>query len=115
MNDELPTAKESFRQGWKEMLNGETRPISELWDDTTDTPENMCTPEDAAEIRKRFNEDIEFGRRIDEAIDRCEHGFCTTMTEEEFLDKLESRVDIETEKQIRKMLDEDWEILVKLR
>ena len=32
MENELPTAKESFKQGWIEMMNGETRPISELWD-----------------------------------------------------------------------------------
>ena len=31
IKSELDTAEESFRQGWKEMLNGETRPISELW------------------------------------------------------------------------------------
>lgn len=28
----LNTAEESFRQGWKEMLAGETHPVSELWD-----------------------------------------------------------------------------------
>lgn len=28
----LKPAEASFRQGWKEMLAGETRPISELWD-----------------------------------------------------------------------------------
>ena len=28
----LPNAEESFRQGWREATNGETRPISELWD-----------------------------------------------------------------------------------
>jgi hypothetical protein len=27
----LKPADESFRQGWKEALNGETMPISELW------------------------------------------------------------------------------------
>ena len=32
MEDELDSAEESFRQGWKEMLAGDTRPISELWD-----------------------------------------------------------------------------------
>lgn len=30
----LKTAEESFRQGWQEALCGETRPVSELWDDT---------------------------------------------------------------------------------
>ncbi len=29
----LPTAEESFRQGWQEALRGETRPVSELWED----------------------------------------------------------------------------------
>lgn len=29
----LNPAEESFRQGWKEMLAGETRPVSELWTD----------------------------------------------------------------------------------
>jgi hypothetical protein len=28
----LPSAEESFRQGWQEAKRGETRPISELWD-----------------------------------------------------------------------------------
>lgn len=28
----LRPAKESFRQGWKEVLSGETRPVSELWE-----------------------------------------------------------------------------------
>lgn len=28
----LKSADESFQQGWKEVLRGETRPISELWD-----------------------------------------------------------------------------------
>jgi len=28
----LKNAEESFRQGWKEALEGETYPISELWD-----------------------------------------------------------------------------------
>lgn len=32
MGEELDTTIESFRQGWKEILAGETRPISELWD-----------------------------------------------------------------------------------
>ena len=27
----LNPAEESFRQGWKEALAGETRPVSELW------------------------------------------------------------------------------------
>ena len=36
------------------------------------------------------NDDMIFARRTDKAIERCEHGFCETMTEEEFLDKLES-------------------------
>jgi hypothetical protein len=30
----LRTAEESFRQGWKEALQGETRPVAELWDDS---------------------------------------------------------------------------------
>lgn len=29
---ELTHAAESFAQGWKEAKNGETRPISELWE-----------------------------------------------------------------------------------
>jgi hypothetical protein len=28
----LRRAEDSFRQGWKEALAGETRPVSELWD-----------------------------------------------------------------------------------
>ncbi|MEA1907191.1 MAG: hypothetical protein U9N12_09660 [Euryarchaeota archaeon] len=28
----LKPAEASFRQGWKEAISGETRPISELWD-----------------------------------------------------------------------------------
>ncbi len=28
----LKSAEASFRQGWKEMLVGETRPVSELWE-----------------------------------------------------------------------------------
>jgi hypothetical protein len=28
----LKPAHESFRQGWREMLAGETRPVSELWE-----------------------------------------------------------------------------------
>lgn len=28
----LTSAEESFKQGWKEMLAGETLPIEELWD-----------------------------------------------------------------------------------
>lgn len=29
----LKPAAESFRQGWQEALCGETRPVSELWED----------------------------------------------------------------------------------
>ncbi|MCK5524244.1 MAG: hypothetical protein KAI83_14020 [Thiomargarita sp.] len=29
----LNTASESFRQGWKETLSGDTHPIINLWDD----------------------------------------------------------------------------------
>ena len=29
----LPSAEESFRKGWKEMIDGATRPLSELWED----------------------------------------------------------------------------------
>ena len=29
----LKTAEESFRQGWQEALRGDTRPVSELWED----------------------------------------------------------------------------------
>jgi hypothetical protein len=29
----LKPAEESLRQGWQEALRGETRPVSELWDD----------------------------------------------------------------------------------
>ncbi len=29
----LKPAEESFRQGWQEALQGETRPVSELWED----------------------------------------------------------------------------------
>jgi len=28
----LKPAEDSFRQGWKEAIAGETRPVSELWD-----------------------------------------------------------------------------------
>jgi hypothetical protein len=28
----LKSAEDSFRQGWKEALAGETRPVSELWE-----------------------------------------------------------------------------------
>ncbi len=28
----LKPAKVGFRQGWREVLKGETRPVSELWD-----------------------------------------------------------------------------------
>ena len=28
----LKSAEASFRQGWKEALTGETRPVSELWE-----------------------------------------------------------------------------------
>ncbi|MHC1594814.1 MAG: hypothetical protein ACXQT2_05850, partial [Methanotrichaceae archaeon] len=28
----LKPAEDSFRQGWKEAMAGETRPVSELWD-----------------------------------------------------------------------------------
>ncbi|MEM1125445.1 MAG: hypothetical protein AAGI71_02250 [Bacteroidota bacterium] len=29
----LPSALESFEQGWQEALDGETRPVAELWND----------------------------------------------------------------------------------
>ncbi len=29
----LPPAEISFRQGWKEMMLGETKPVYELWED----------------------------------------------------------------------------------
>ena len=29
----LTSAEETFRQGWQEAISGETRPISELWDE----------------------------------------------------------------------------------
>lgn len=29
----LSTAEESFRQGWQEARTGQTRPVSELWED----------------------------------------------------------------------------------
>jgi hypothetical protein len=29
----LKPAEASFRQGWKEILAGETKPVSELWED----------------------------------------------------------------------------------
>ncbi len=29
----LKTAEESFRQGWQEALQGETRPVADLWND----------------------------------------------------------------------------------
>ncbi len=29
----LKPAEESFRQGWGEALRGETRPVSDLWED----------------------------------------------------------------------------------
>ncbi|TAE25459.1 MAG: hypothetical protein EAZ92_11835 [Candidatus Kapaibacterium sp.] len=36
----LPSAEESFRLGWQEAMRGETRPISELWDELFATPES---------------------------------------------------------------------------
>ena len=32
----LPTAEESFRQGWAESTRGELYPVSELWGDDDD-------------------------------------------------------------------------------
>ncbi|MEQ9103262.1 MAG: hypothetical protein RIE53_01045 [Rhodothermales bacterium] len=32
--DKIPSAKESFRQGWSEAQSEETHPVSELWEDT---------------------------------------------------------------------------------
>ena len=32
----LKTAEESFRQGWQEALQGETRPVAYLWNDAED-------------------------------------------------------------------------------
>jgi hypothetical protein len=32
-SQELEPAIESFRQGWDDVMNGRTRPISELWDE----------------------------------------------------------------------------------
>jgi hypothetical protein len=29
----LPPAEASFRQGWQEAMTGQTRPVSELWED----------------------------------------------------------------------------------
>ena len=29
----LKTAEESFRQGWREAVQGETRPVADLWND----------------------------------------------------------------------------------
>ena len=29
----LPSAQESFQQGWQEALDAQTRPVSELWED----------------------------------------------------------------------------------
>lgn len=29
----LKLAEETFRRGWQEVLRGETRPVSELWED----------------------------------------------------------------------------------
>lgn len=29
----LPSAEDSFRQGWQEALAGQTQPLSELWED----------------------------------------------------------------------------------
>ena len=29
----LPSAEESFREGWEELNAGKTRPLSELWED----------------------------------------------------------------------------------
>ena len=36
----MQSAKQSFRQGWKEMLAGDTHPISQLWDDIDITDED---------------------------------------------------------------------------
>lgn len=33
---ELKTAEESFRQGWQEALQEETRPVACLWNDAED-------------------------------------------------------------------------------
>ena len=33
---ELKTAEESFRQGWQEALQGETRPVADLWNEAED-------------------------------------------------------------------------------
>ena len=35
----LKTAEESFRQGWQEALQGETRPVADLWTDKDNTYE----------------------------------------------------------------------------
>lgn len=32
----LPHAADSFRQGWREVLRGETYPLAELWDGIDD-------------------------------------------------------------------------------
>lgn len=29
----LPSAEDSFRQGWREALTGQKQPVSELWED----------------------------------------------------------------------------------
>lgn len=35
-DQELPSATESFREGWSDMLAGRTIPISQLWDGLDD-------------------------------------------------------------------------------
>lgn len=43
----LKTAEESFRQGWKEALQGETQPAADLWDgdDGRPTYQRRVVPE----------------------------------------------------------------------
>ena len=63
MEDELDSAEESFRQGWKEMLAGDTHPIDELWDGI----------------------DVERAELVDNILDYCEDGYGVKMSAEEFL------------------------------
>jgi hypothetical protein len=40
----LHPAVESFRQGWQEALQGETRPIAELWEDIDAGSHDVSNP-----------------------------------------------------------------------
>ena len=39
---ELPSAEQSFREGWRAALLGETIPVSELWEGIEGSEEEEC-------------------------------------------------------------------------